>query len=134
MEPLQALEKRTAELPEPVKERFRDDPDIRQLLEGLRALTERIEGSGDVQAQDLLDVEGVQANLVSVWTAKLEVAEVELKISQSKVPGLDPCCRYCGAVFQTPDPSTVRSAWSRLRKHVERLHPKEWKAALDAAG
>lgn len=127
MEGIQALEERTALLPEAVKERFRDDPDIKALLDRLRDLTERI--AGDVEAQDLVDVEDVQADLVRVWTDKLKIAEVEVKVSRSKEPGRDPCCRYCGAVFPTPDPSTVKSAWIRLRKHVERLHPKEWAAA-----
>jgi hypothetical protein len=128
MERIQTLEKRTAELPEAVKTRFRDDPDIRQLLESLQALTERIEGAGSVEAQDLVDVERVQDSLVSVWTDKLSLAEVEVKVSRA---GPNPCCRFCGAVFQIPEEAgSERAAWSRLRKHVEKLHPKEWAASF----
>ena len=130
MEGIQALEERTGQLPEAVKERFREDPDIQALLHRLKDLTERIEGARDVEAQDLLDVESVQADLVHVWSGKLALAEVEVKISRSKVPGKDPCCRFCGAVFQTAEGGNERAAWSKLRKHVEKLHPKEWKASF----
>lgn len=131
MEGIQALEKRTAELPEAVKTRFRDDPDIQALLHRLRDLTERIAGAGDVEAEDLVDVERTQADLVAIWGDKLALAEVEVEISRSKVPGKDPCCRFCGAQFQVPEGGAERAAWSKLRKHVEKLHPKEWAASLN---
>lgn len=126
MEGIQALERRTAELPEEVKTRFRDDPDIQALLDRLRILTDRIV-AGEVEADDLVDVERTQADLVAIWSDKLALAEVETRIA--KVAGRDPCCRFCGALFQTPEGGSERAAWSKLRKHVEKLHPKEWAAS-----
>lgn len=128
MERIQALERRTADLPEEVKTRFRDDPDIQTLLHRLRDLTERVEGAGAIEAADLVDAERIQDSLVSVWTDKLTLAEVEVKVSRS---GPTPCCRFCGAVFQVPaEAGSERAAWARLRKHVEKLHPKEWAASF----
>jgi hypothetical protein len=119
------LEARTAKLPDPVKARFREDPEISSLLESLRTWAE---GNPEPTTQALMDLEEKEAGLVTVWGDKLRKAELEVKITGSG--GKDPFCRFCGASFALPQPGTERAQWARLRGHVAKLHPKEW-AALE---
>jgi hypothetical protein len=134
------LEARTLELPDRDRSRFREDSEIQDALSRIADLSKRFsEGDTADPSAELAAAETLWTEVSESWTRKLDQIELDAKISQPDTSCTVPCCGYCGADFTfnaSSGPSATgasAASWARLRRHVEKLHPKEWKAALEAA-
>lgn len=122
---LSSLETRIAELPDDVRDRLRTDPTVRETLSRLSELTKAL-STGEIRREDLVVLEGLQAEVTEKWAPRLEQVELEIKISVSSSSKV-PVCLYCGTGFGLEDMSEA-AQWARLRRHVEKLHRSEWLA------
>lgn len=126
----QQLQARMAALPNAVRRRFSEDPALTSLLGKLQELIVALgEVKEDVSIDEFIELEAQGNGLVEAWADQIARAETELRIVGEQS---EPVCPYCGSVFPILDPRAEHAIWAKFRKHVEKLHPKEWQAALDA--
>lgn len=126
----QQLQARMTALPHVVRKRFTEDPALGDLLGQLQELIGKLGSVDDnITVDEFIGLEVLGNKLVETWADKIASAETESRIIGDRA---EPVCPYCGSLFPVLDPRGEHAVWARFRSHIERLHPKEWRAALEA--
>jgi hypothetical protein len=129
------LEARTLELPDRERARFRDDSEIQNALARIAEVSQQLmTGKESPGIGDLETAEALWSEVSDSWAKKLAQIELDAKLANPASSANAPCCGYCGADFAVTAEGVTASAasaasWARLRRHVQRIHPREWASA-----
>lgn len=124
------LNSRIEALPEPVRRRFQDNPVFAEVISRAQTLINQLNlADPRMPVDDFITME-VEANqALKELTEVIVQTEIEVRIAGSAEV---PVCPYCNQLFEILDPRAEHAVWAKFRRHVETLHPNEWRAALEA--